>query len=87
MEWNDIIVERFNLGQIRRTVKAPIICIYNSPTDYPDKFVARLWDLDKPTRHIAVAETLDTIREAIPEGMIRFHRDQNDDPCIVESWI
>jgi len=87
MERNDIIVERFNLGQIRRTVKAPIICIYDSPADYPNQFAARLWDLDKPTRYIAVAETLDAIRKSIPEGMIRFHRDQNDDPCIVESWI
>lgn len=87
MERNDIIVERFNLNQIQRTARAPIICIYNSPADYPGKFVARLWDLDKPTRCIGVAETLDAIRELIPDGMIRFRRDQNDDPCIVESWI
>ena len=79
MERNDITVERFNGAQIRRTVKAPIVCVYNGPTDYPGQFVARLWDLDKPTRYIVVA--------AIPEDMIRFHRDQSDDPCIVESWI
>lgn len=87
MEWNDITVERFNLAQIRRTVKAPIICVYNGPTDYPGQFVARLWDLDKPTRYIVVADTLEAVRAAIPEDMIRFHRDQSDDPCIVESWI
>ena len=52
MERNDITVERFNLAQIRRTVKAPIICVYKSPADYPGQFVARLWDLDKPTRYI-----------------------------------
>ena len=50
MERNDITVERFNGAQIRRTVKAPIVCVYNGPTDYPGQFVARLWDLDKPTR-------------------------------------
>lgn len=87
MERNDITVERFNLNQIRRTSRAPIICVYNSPADYPEKFVARLWDLDKPTRYIAVAETLEEIRETIPEDMIRFCRDERDDPCIVESWI
>lgn len=87
MERNDIIVEQFNLSQIRRTVKAPIICIYNNPEDYPGQFVARLWDLDKPTRYAIVANTLEAIRAAIPDGMICFRRDQNDDPCIVESWI
>ena len=87
MERNDITVERFNLAQIRRTVKAPIICVYNSPADYPGQFAARLWDLDKPTRYIVVADTLEAVRAAIPEDMIRFHRDQSDDPCIVESWI
>ena len=87
MEKNDIIVKQFNLNQIRRTVKAAIICIYNSPVDYPEKFVARLWDLDKPTRYVGVAETLDTIRELIPKNMVCFRRDQNDDPCIVEIWI
>lgn len=87
MERNDITVERFNLAQIRRTVKAPIICVYKSPADYPDQFVARLWDLDRPTRYIAVAGTLEEIRATIPEDLIRFRRDQSDDPCIVESWI
>ncbi len=87
MERNDITVERFNGAQIQRTVKAPIICVYNGPTDYPGQFVARLWDLDKPTRYIVVADTLEAVRAAIPEDMIRFHRDQSDDPCIVESWI
>lgn len=87
MERNDITVERFNLNQIRRTSRAPIICVYSSPEDYPGKFVARLWDLNKPTRYIAVAETLEAIREIIPEGMIRFSRDERDSPCIVESWI
>lgn len=87
MERNDITVERFNINQIRRTSRAPIICVYNSPEDYPGKFVARLWDLDKPTRYIAVAETLEAIREIIPDGMIRFSRDERDSHCIVESWI
>ena len=87
MERNDITVERFNLAQIRRTVKAPIICVYKSPADYPGQFVARLWDLDRPTRYIAVAGTLEEIRATIPEDPIRLRRDQSDDPCIVESWI
>lgn len=87
MECNDIIVERFDIKRIRRIAKAPLICIYISPEDYPRKFVARLWDLDEATRYIAVAETLDAIRGSIPEGMIRFCRDQNDPPCIVETWI
>lgn len=87
MERNDIAVERFNLGQIRRITKCPIICIYENPADYPVQFVARLWDLDRPTRYMATAATLEAIRDIIPEDMNRFRRDECDDPCIVESWI
>lgn len=87
MERNDIIVERFSLDQIRRITSFPLICIYNSPADYPGCFAARLWDINKPTRYIAVAETLSGIRDVIPNEMIPFRRDQRDDPCIVETWI
>lgn len=36
MERNDITVERFNLAQIRRTVKAPIICVWERLAAYED---------------------------------------------------
>lgn len=87
MEWDNKILERFDAAQIRRASRVPIICIYDSPEDYPGKFVARLWDLDKATPYIVIAPTLDAIRGAIPAGMMNFPRSPEDAPCIVESWI
>lgn len=84
----DIVLDRFEWAEIRRHAKVPIITIYTSPEDYPDKFVARLWDLDKPTPYIAVADTMDAARAAVPtEVMIPFQRDPRDDACITETWI
>ncbi|MDR1630064.1 MAG: hypothetical protein LBS36_07630 [Oscillospiraceae bacterium] len=80
-------VEFFDLNKSMRQTKVPLICIYKHPKDYPDKYVARLWDRNIPTQIMATSETLEGIREKIPEGMVRLNRDATDDPVIVETWI
>ena len=68
----------------------PIIVIYNSPTDYPGYFVARVWDMDKPTDTLMLKKKLSTIREDIKTHlptMVRLPRAKKDDPCIVETWL
>jgi hypothetical protein len=84
---NDRIVSRFNYARMTETTTLPIITVYARPEDYPDKFVARLFDLDKPTNLAAVADTYEEIMEAIPPQMSRIARSENDDPCIVETWF
>lgn len=84
---NDIVLERFEDEHIRRKARVPIICVYNSPSDYPAQYVARLWDLQTPTAYVVTAGTLDEIRRLIPQNLIRFSRSQQDDPCIEEAWI
>jgi len=83
----DRIVKSFDISRLIKIAKLPLICVYNSPSDYPGKFVARLWDVDKPTNIVAVAESLEEIREAKPPEMIIMERQPNDDPVIVETWI
>jgi hypothetical protein len=62
--------------------------IYDHPTDYPDHFVARRFELDKPTSQILLCETLEPIRDALAgAGLICFMRDPSDDPKIVETWM
>jgi hypothetical protein len=39
------------------------------------------------TGKIVTAPTLDGVRAALPPGLIRFPRQDGDDPCIVETWI
>lgn len=87
MENEDKVVKSFDLNKITKSTKFPLICIYNSPRDYPGKYVARLWDVDKPTNTVAVAESLQEIRKAKPADMVIMQRQPQDDPVIVETWI
>lgn len=69
----------------------PMLVVYNSPKDIPNKVVARLWGCGKegaqPTRFVAVRDTLAQIHEVIPAGLEKFKRALIDDPVIVETWI
>lgn len=85
MEKKDFIVDMFDLERV--SVVFPIICIYNSPDDYPGKFVARLWNIDKPTRIIAVADTVEAIRDKKPDGMVTIPRHPDESSVIVETWV
>ena len=62
--------------------------IYDHPSDCPDGFVVREWDVgaDGMTSVQAwVAPDLDTARTAIPRGLARIPR-ADDDAVIVETW-
>lgn len=66
--------------------------IYENPSDYPGKFVVRLWHpgagfLEAAKDPTAVVETLEEARKAIPEGRHRLPRQASDDPVIVETWM
>ena len=82
---DDEILQSFD--GILSIYKMPIITIYRRPKDYPDSFVARIFDTDKPTKYIIIADTLADIRAYRPTYMGIFPRDERDDPVIVESWI
>ena len=82
-----IIGECFDYARLHKQVALPLICIYDHPADYPENFVARLWDASKPTRLVALADTLKDIRKTIPPNMTRIPRNEKDDPAIVEVWI
>ncbi len=49
--------------------------------------MARRFNYDQPTDEIRLATSLDTIRDAIPEGFYRLERNPLDDRSIVESWV
>lgn len=66
--------------------------IYQHPNDYPDLYVARLFEVDgngsRPTGSIVIAETLDRLREEmIHMGLTPINRSPEDDPVIVETWL
>ena len=83
----DRIVTRFNYARLVKQTTMPIITIFESPEDYPGKYVARVFDVDKPTNLAAVADTYEELMQAIPAGMVRLERNEKDDPVILETWI
>lgn len=64
-----------------------IYCIYDHPLDFPDKYIARLWNGPLPTSTTLEADTLEAIREKLPKGLSLVPRMPNDDPVIAECWV
>jgi hypothetical protein len=64
--------------------------VYQNPSDYPGKFVARRSEITRDITHtndMFVANTLEEIRALLPVGLHRIERYQLDDPVIVECWV
>lgn len=73
-------------------MKLQIWTIYKQPSDYPDSYVARLFEVDcdgpRPTGSIVIAETLDRLRiEMEIMGLVKLDRSPEDDSVIVETWL
>ena len=66
--------------------------VYDHPSDYPDKFVARAHRIVEgnvlPTRNIIITDSLDDIRIAFSrDGLLCITRCPDDDQCIIETWL
>ena len=86
---NDVKVEDFTEYINRCTL--PSITVYNNNTlDYKGFYVARLFDSNishsGPTNIVYVNENLEKVREKIPDGFVKFSRDEDDDDCILETY-
>lgn len=68
-------------------IKMPIITIYRHPLDYPQKYVARLFDLTNPTNVCMIGDSFEELASRKPHTMVRFDRSPDDDPKIVEAWL
>jgi hypothetical protein len=65
----------------------PLICIYRSPEDYKWMYVARVFDVEKPTHHILMRPTLEAVRREIPDRFSRIPNSAQEELRIVETWI
>lgn len=84
----DRIINRFDYSRLVRQTTFPIITVYEHPADYPDKYVARVFDMNRPTNLAVIADTYEELLEAIPtRNMARMERNPKDDPVIMETWI
>jgi hypothetical protein len=67
--------------------RLPLVTIFYSPEDYPDMWVARLFDIEKPTKYFALANSYRDIKTFKPQHMDVIQRDRRDVSSIVEVWI
>lgn len=74
-----------------RGIELPAAVVYRHPRDYPNKYVCRIWDFSKmqPTPVCMVRETLEEIRKELRCSIFcaKIMRLEEDDQCIVETWI
>ena len=67
--------------------------IFESPADYPGKFVVRRFDIVEcgfgplPAESYFIADSLESARLRIPAGKVKVRRSPDDDQCIVETWL
>ena len=83
---NDVILDDF-INHNFKPYFMPIITIYKNPSDYPNLYVARLFDFGNRTNIITKANSLNAIRQKIPKYFGRIIRDNEDDPYIIESYV
>ena len=66
----------------------PLFVIYNNPSDFPGKYVCRLYDAAQAIKFATVSNTLEDARKTIPPGeYLRIPAEKWDDPVIAEIWI
>lgn len=88
----DILVDSFiDDVDIHSLSDFPLISIYKSPLDYPNQYVARIFDIQPGrvniTRYIMLCDNLETLRKAIPLEFIKLDRKADDEPDVVEVWL
>lgn len=88
----DIQIESFSEDIDLKTIsRFPMISIYKNPKDYPDKFVARVFDIQPgkvyATRYIRISEDIDELRRSMPSEFSFLDRTPMDDPELVEIWF
>lgn len=71
--------------------RLPMWVVYRPVTrEYPGSWIARMFlslPKDSPTIFVLVRPTLDTLRAALPRGLVCLNRDPNDVPEIEEVWF
>lgn len=70
-------------------LKVPFIAVYQHPEDFPDKCVARIYELDKPTDTLMVKDTVEEIETDIRKhtGMTFLPRGTEDVLSLVGVWM
>lgn len=69
------------------TKQAFSIAIFHNPDDYPGKYVARAFAGMTGTEAHKICNSLEEAHAVVLPGMVKFHRSENDNLSVVETWI
>jgi len=62
--------------------------VYDHPKDYPNAYVARLWNGTVPASDVILCTDIDELRGILQKkGFVKLMRQKGDDPVIMEVWI
>jgi hypothetical protein len=77
------------VSTVEETPVITLYVVYDHPRDYPDEFVVRRWNMDRPElgEPFARGASLEAVRAALPRNLWNLGRSRNDDDAIVEVWI
>ena len=84
---DEIYLARFDYEELTEQAAIPVIIVTANQDDYPQRYVARLWDMSVPTstQYMALEDTLEELRKTIPAEMSRLPAAPDD--SIVEAWL
>lgn len=84
---DDIYLARFDYEELTEQAAIPVVIVTANQDDYPQRYVARLWDMSVPTstQYMALEDTLEELRKTIPAEMSRLPAAPDD--SIVEAWL
>ncbi|MDO4275894.1 MAG: hypothetical protein Q4D16_19680 [Eubacteriales bacterium] len=70
-------------------IEVPMYAVYYNTFDYPGKYVARLYDVDKPTNIVIIKDTIEEMQEYFDQKtpFIYFRRGAGDVPELVGVWV
>lgn len=70
-------------------LKMPFIAVYDHPVDFPDHYVARIFDINRPTDTIIIKNSLADIQKDIRENtaMLFMLRGAEDVKSLVGVWV
>lgn len=71
------------------SLRSPVIEVHESPSDYPGKYMARIFDVDVPTDIVMVKDTLAELQNDIRQhtDMIFFTRGMEDVESLIGAWV
>ncbi len=88
----DLFTQMYRAEQAKGNI--PIFVIYHNTIEFGDKYCLRMQTTQRsaghaivPSEQYALADSLEGIRDCIPDDCVFIPRHPEDDIVIVETWI